>query len=170
MKSILIFYILVIFLFGCKREPASDIGIQEQEVPFSPYLGKEQVFRNKDSVIIKRVEFKDNETKTITHYFSDGKSIRMRQFFKNDLQDGKTSVYFPDGKIQEVQYFDNGKQMGKDSIFYDTGELRFVYQFEDGKKNGWMYRYDKKGHQEFAAHYKDDKVVEVIDSLNLSKR
>lgn len=160
----------MIIVVGCKSEPKTDIGNQEQDPSYRPYLNKEQVFRNKDSVIIKRVDFIDEETKTITHYYSDGASIRMVQLFKNDFQDGKTSVYFKDGKIQEVQYYDKGKQTGKDSIYYETGELRFVYQFEDDKKNGWMYRYDKKGRQEFAAHYKDDKVVEVIDSLNLSKK
>ncbi len=171
MKNILFLIMTALFIFwSCKNEPRAEIGNQEQDASYRPYLNKEQVFRNKDSVIIKRVKFLDEDTKTITDYYGDGKSVRIIKYFTNDLQDGKTSVYFQNGKIQEVQYFKNGKQIDKDSIFYETGELRFVYQFEDDKKNGWMYRYDKKGHQEFAANYRDDKVVEVIDSLRLNRK
>lgn len=170
MKQIAVLLIPFLLLIACKKDQKSNIGSQDQDHQYRPYLDKEQDIRNKDSVVIRKVRFLDADTKTMTDYYEDGKRIRIIKLFKNDLQDGKTTVYFPDGKLKEVQYFEAGKQRDKDTVYYDSGEIRFIYSFKNDKKNGWMYRYSKIGRQEFAALYKDDLVSEVIDSLNLGKK
>ena len=170
MKRLLILIIPFLLLTACKNEPKSNIGSQDQDHQYRPYIDREQDIKNKDSIVIRKIRFLDADTKTMTDYYEDGKRIRIIKRFKNDLQDGKTTVYFPDGKLKEVQYFEAGKQKDKDTVYYDSGEIRFIYSFKNDKKNGWMYRYSKGGRQEFAALYKDDLVSEVIDSLNLGKK
>jgi len=170
MRNFVVLFFILGFFFSCKKEPSSTIGSQDQSGLYRPFLDKEQDFKNKNGEVSRRVEFLDNGLKKMTDFYEGGEKIRLVKYFKNDLQDGRTVAYYPSGKIQEVQHYANGKQMDRDTIFYETGEIHFVYNFENDKKNGWMYRYDKAGHQEFAALYKDDLVAQVIDSLNLSDK
>lgn len=157
-------------ILACANEAPTTEGIQSTAVGKSPFLSKEQDFKNKDGKVTRKVRFLDNGIKTVTDYYAGSDKVYTIRYFKNDLQDGKTIGYHPNGKIREVQYFDKGKQEGNDSIFYETGELRYVYSFKDDKKNGWMYRYSKDGHQEFAVRYADDKVMEVIDSVLIKSK
>lgn len=178
MNRLIVFLLTLTAFLSCKNEtttppPAtSDFrdGIQSNGVEVNPYLNKEQDIKNKKGKITRRVRFLPDGRKSVTDYLEGGDTVYLVRYFKDDLQDGKTIGYHPNGKIREIQYFELGKQNGNDSIFYETGELWFVYAFENDKKNGWMYRYAKDGKQEFAARYKDDQIQEVIDSLRPNKK
>ena len=170
MRKLIFPFFIILFMMSCKSDSASKLDAQDQDSGYHPYLHKEQIIYDKDSVRVREIIFLEKSLKSMTDYYGDGKSVRVIKYFKNDLQDGKTTAYFPDGKIKEVQYYKDGNQIGQDTIFFETGEVHFIYPFENNKKNGWMYRYDIEGRQEFGALYKDDKVLEVVDSLDLRKK
>lgn len=181
MERVIVLLIVLTTFYACKNEtsepaPASETtsdfrdGIQSNGVEVNPYLNKEQDIKNNEGKVTRKVRFLPDGRKSVTDYYKGGDTVYLVRYFKNDLQDGKTIGYHPNGKIREIQFFNMGKQFGQDSIFYETGELWYIYSFENDKKNGWMYRYSKDGKQEFAANYKDDKVIEVIDNLKPNKK
>ena len=181
MERMIVLLIVLTTFYACKNEtsepaPASETtsdfrdGIQSNGVEVNPYLNKEQDIKNNEGKVTRKVRFLPDGRKSVTDYYKGGDTVYLVRYFKNDLQDGKTIGYHPNGKIREIQFFFMVKQFGQDSIFYETGELWYIYSFENDKKNGWMYRYSKDGKQEFAANYKDDKIIEVIDNLKPNKK
>lgn len=153
---------------ACKENvpEVKTIGSSSQEHNnFRPYLDKEQDFRNNNGQIYRSIRFLPDDVKTMTDYYGDGKTIRVLKYFYKDLQNGKTSVYYPNGKLKEVQHYQNGVQYKGDTIFYESGKIHFIYNFVDSKKNGWMYRYNESGDQEYAVLYEGDTIKQVVDSL-----
>ena len=64
---------------------------------------------------IARVKVNGKKEGVMTEYYKDGK-IKGDRLFKNDIQIGKSTFYYPSGKVKEVQYYEEGKITGGDTL------------------------------------------------------
>jgi antitoxin component YwqK of YwqJK toxin-antitoxin module len=84
----------------------------------------------------------------------------VRQFV-NDVQAGKTIVYYPSGAVREVQYYADGKLEGGDTLFYEDGTPEFIRTFVSGKLDGDVRKLGRDGAVIFEAKYRLDTLVEA---------
>lgn len=151
---------LSVFLFSCKEQAKSLAEGEVDSEEFRPYLGEESVYKNEAGQVVREIKFLEGDNKQMIDYYPDGTLYRVRNF-KNNFQQGKTTLYHKNGNISEVQYFENGNRINIDSVFHENGALYLTYTFVDNMKQGPMHRYAKDGSIEYTAVFKEDRLVEV---------
>lgn len=96
-------------------------------------------------------EVKNLDTKT--EYYPDGR-IKKKGTFKNNIPEGISRIYAPDGKVDSSKVYrsgivigdgivdDNGLKQGDWKEFFDTGELKGEGKYINSQRiGGWKYYY-----------------------------
>jgi len=91
--------------------------------------------------------------------------VMAERWFVNDLQQGKTVIYYESGKLKEVQYFKDGNHQGGDTIWYETGQLQFTVNFDKNLKHGELYKWSPEGTLIFNSRYQHDTLVAVKGNM-----
>ena len=69
----------------------------------------------------------------------------LRGFFKKGKQDGKWTVYYPDGDLKSTRIYKNGKLNGEVKGYYKNEKIYIIANFKDGKLNGEQKEYYENG-------------------------
>ena len=96
----------------------------------------------------------------MTEYFKDGK-VKAEMEFKNDLQVGRTVIYYPSGQIRQVQYYQDGQLHGADTMFYENGKPEFLRTFSKGLKDGYIRKWNENDSMIYEAKFDADTLIEV---------
>ncbi len=132
-------------VFACKQEPKKNEVVQN--------YGTGETSR-------RYYEINGKKEGIMTDYYPDG-SLMGERVFENDIQVGKTILYYKSGKIKEVQYYLDGKIHGGDTVFYEDGKPQFVLTFTKGIKDGYVRKWGPDGTLIYEAKYSNDTLVEV---------
>ena len=77
-------------------------------------------------------------------FYPDG-NIKREVTFKNGVQNGLGSSYFPDGKLLMRGNLINGLQDGVWEKFYPNGNVEVKLTFKSGNREGLKEAYDENG-------------------------
>jgi antitoxin component YwqK of YwqJK toxin-antitoxin module len=98
---------------------------------------------DKDGSMIKPVEVK-NETGAIKTYYKSG-SPAMEYVLKNGEPEGKRTMYFANGKVQDEDNYLNGELHGPSLSYYISGKLKSEETYFHDLKNGRSIFYHENG-------------------------
>lgn len=149
---------LCVILVACKQqEKQSNTQAQKQYIYF-----ENGSIRREFTVI-------DGKREGLMIDFYPNGVKKMERMMRNDMQVGKTIIFFEDGqKIREVQYYDqNGNREKGDTLWYVNGKIEFIAQFANNKKNGTLEKYDSTGFLIYSASFKDDVLVKVLSEAGI---
>lgn len=100
-------------------------------------------------------------------YFKSG-GLEGIAKYKNGKFIDTVKYYYSNGKLNFSKYFDeNGKQQGKSSIWYENGELQQEGEYKDGIKNGKWLSFFNNGRLETISFYKTGNKVGVWIYYNI---
>lgn len=75
-----------------------------------------------------------------------------------ELQDGKLTYFFKDGKVKSEGPFENDQMEGEWIFYRATGQLWQVGNFKNGVKHGRWVRYDKEDQLEYDEVFEEGKI------------
>lgn len=81
----------------------------------------------------------------------------IRENYQKGKLTGKSSIYYPDGKITEELYYFNGLKEGANIYYSRMGVVIKKLQYKDDKLHGPATYYDGHGDLIIEGSYKDDK-------------
>jgi len=93
---------------------------------------------------------------TLYHYFDTGQ-IKSEKNYKDDKQDGKTTIWYKSGKLKIEMNYKEDKLHGKRVVFYENGQKSEEGNYKDGKEDGKYTQWHKNGQIMMELHYKDGK-------------
>ena len=123
--------LLLFFLIACK-ENLTDVVDSWFEDGFPQKVLYYKVNNNRDSILVKSVEYHPNH------------NIFIEGGYKNGKREGEWKSWYDNGILWSVGNFNEGIQVGKTMTYYENGNLRYSGMYDkDGKRTGkWMF-YDE---------------------------
>ncbi len=79
-------------------------------------------------------------------YFEDGKTIRQKINYQNELKNGPAFEYFENGRIKVKRFYVNDTLNDSSLIFYKDGKLKSAQFYLNKLKHGCWREYNKEGH------------------------
>lgn len=149
---------MIISFFACQQQKQQHV-VQAQ---------KQYIYFENGSIRREFTVINGKREGLMIDFYPDGKR-KMERMMHNDIQVGKTIIFFEDGvKVREVQYYDqNGNREKGDTLWYSNGKIEFIAQFANNKKNGTLEKYDSIGSLIYSASFKDDVLVEVLNEAGI---
>ncbi len=87
------------------------------------------------------------------------KGITLAQFeINNGVLDGTWKIFHNNGTIAEVRHYKYASKIGIDTLYFIDGKINEVESFEFGEYNGINKRYDAKGNLIYQKNYLNDKL------------
>ncbi len=77
-------------------------------------------------------------------YYEDG-ALWAEMEYKNNVRNGKSIVYYPNGNIQQEGFYIDDKEEGLFKEYYETGELKREANLKNGVQDGVLKAYYKDG-------------------------
>lgn len=104
----------------------------EQELNYKEgNLHGEQVFYNKSEIPVKRIQYNNGKLSGLAQYYYNTGGLREERTDVNN-ENGTTTYYYPNGKIESILVYVNGKVDIKKSTFFDI---------DNNKKDAIAYEY-----------------------------
>lgn len=104
--------------------------------------------------LIKKAGIYDLDNGKKTDYFYDGK-IEAEYTLLNGKLNGQLKVYYRNGKIKKIGNFSNGAENGQFKEYDEDGNLTAEYTMKNGKKNG-IFKFYENGEISSSTIYKED--------------
>jgi antitoxin component YwqK of YwqJK toxin-antitoxin module len=76
-------------------------------------------------------------------------------FTKEGYRDGKSTYYFPSGKIRTEANYKEGSLEGGRTIYFANGQVSEKMNFSDNEENGMLRSFHINGKQKFAGYFKE---------------
>lgn len=127
-------------------------------------------FYNDSAKLVLQINYKEGKKEGIRRSFRPGEILE--ETFSNDIKQGPTNTYFPDGKVKKIVNFVNGYEDGMAREFAHDGTIIALIEYRRGfivdreninryDKNGlkqgrWKYFYDD-GKVKLEGIFRDDK-------------
>jgi len=80
---------------------------------------------------------------------------RYTQDPKTELREGKSALYFENGKVQEESNYTNGILAGERKLYYDNGKLQAIERYEKGTFAGIYQAFYENDTLELEGQYID---------------
>lgn len=81
-------------------------------------------------------------------------TIAQQITIKDGCPDGKTTLYYINGKVKEERYFINGKKDGLWITYLENGNKQAEARFSNDLKNGTWTIWDENGTKRYHMEYK----------------
>lgn len=91
------------------------------------------------------------------YYHTDSKVVMTRENYSNGVINGKTTTYYPNGKITEETEFKNGIKEGENNYYSPDGVLLKKLFYKNDQLDGRVFYYDSNGDVKIEGNYKDGK-------------
>ncbi|WP_310992361.1 toxin-antitoxin system YwqK family antitoxin [Aequorivita marina] len=91
------------------------------------------------------------------YYHEKSKNVMTREHYENGKLQGKTTVYYPNGKITEETTYKNGLKNGEDNYFSPEGVLLKQLIYKNDELHGDAVYYDAHGNVSISGSYKNGK-------------
>lgn len=119
-----------------------------------------------DSIVVKFFNLKglvESEGKMLgqskeslwKYYFSDGKTLMRKEFYKNNLLHGEVIIYYKNGIKTEISHYSNGKKDGNCKRFNEEGKIVEDITYKNGTLHGAAVIYDEKGERYAQGNYEN---------------
>src|SRR5690606_13227980 len=144
----------------------SDKGqILEQEMYRKGKREGLQRYYNSAGVLIREAIYVNGEKNGMEweYYNTPGNHLKQTSLWKDDVKDGASKWYFPEGQISAVYHYDEGKIEGLVQYFYATGQLRSETMFLNSQKNGDYTEYHTNGQVKVKGRYENNKPVGLFE-------
>lgn len=120
--------------------------------------GRAEIFTESGLVMAKGLYRNNQKDSTWVFYYTSGAApgaVSAKEEYKMGAKHGKTTIFYPNGRVAEELTWANGKKEGTWLQFYESGKIKM----ESGNKNDMMdgpYKYYfENGKQEINGLYKD---------------
>ncbi|MFH1195413.1 MAG: TonB family protein [bacterium] len=97
----------------------------------------------------------------VRSYYSKGK-IESKISFANDVLEGTSYWYFPNGNIKEEKTYSHGKLNGWVRSYFETGLLKEEIAVKDGIRDGIMRTFYDNGGLKEVRHYEQGVLVKKV--------
>lgn len=171
MKNLLILFVTIITIFGCKpsiHKPAdgksTPLVLREgllyaDSTANIPFTG-----RNKSRMMDMKIEYDVvngiKEGDFITYYSND--KIQMIGKMKGNKNVGEWKYYFQDGSLETTGFYDNDIPTGKWTWYYPNGKVVEEGNYLNGKREGEWKNYDSTGLLDIIRVYKENKMIDSV--------
>ena len=99
-------------------------------------------------------------SKKVRKDLSDGEYII--EHYKNDsIKNGKSTVYFKNGKKQRIIKYRNNVMVGKMKYYHDNGKIASKTHFKDGQVKDKFYNFHKNGKPYNTYIYDKNKLIGI---------
>lgn len=122
------------------------------------FCGKGNKSYDKESNFLKVLSDKD-ENITISDIFDFNTILESNGEFKKNKLNGKGTVYYSDGNIDEQGKFKKDKLNGKGKSYYPDGTLKYEGSYKKGKYNGKGTLYNEDGSVKYKGKWKNGDVA-----------
>ena len=131
-------------------------GAENEQLPI---VGDTITEYQKDTNVIKKLKFRDDEKLTIIEFKSDGEKYKKAIYSLDNLKFKTVTKYHNNGNIVLIANYDNGIVTGKFQKFYDNGNPKSLGLYNKMKKEGlWKY-YNENGDFVKEELYKNGELV-----------
>ena len=97
-------------------------------------------------------------------YYLNGE-VEKKGLIKNNLNQGEWTYYYQNGILESKGSYLNDHPDGVWTFYFSTGKKREQGSFIKGKRNGEWTMYNEEGKVKKTVIFKDDKVINSIDSI-----
>lgn len=105
---------------------------------------------------IDKKEFTDGSYHLI-EYYENGRVKSKSNYASNDLQDGETIHYHPNGNIRQVLYYKMGEKHGESRGYHSNGYIDYVGSYKKNQQDStwiWYNHYNNSQYISFIENYK----------------
>ena len=191
MKKFILLFSMFIVVVSCEQQRVNKKLLIEKEdkkffedKPFSGILIREF----KDGSIRTEVEFKDGEVSGFAkEYYNNGFLKEELTMIKDGKREGTHTIYFENGRPEEIVEYVNDEPDGNKSEFYESGAIRSIekrvsedkiefvsywqtgniyaegFKNNKGKWNGTFKRYSEEGNMIKQIDYDNGEIVKSQD-------
>lgn len=134
------------------------VGIKAVEVDYINGQREGKVIFNKPTgEIFVEGEYKNDKKNGIwKYYINDFNFLEREQEFKNGIYDGKSILYYQDGKPMNIKNYVNGKKEGEELDYYESGKLWSKKIYVNNKLEGDLEIYYPSGAIYMKSFYKNN--------------
>jgi uncharacterized protein len=105
---------------------------------------------------------------TMITYDKDGFKSGLLKF-KNDKQNGESTIYFPSGKIKENQFYIDGKREGLFIGYFENGNKSMEISFKDDKISGIFKKWAEDGKLVTESNFSKDSLTFTGQHLGIGR-
>jgi antitoxin component YwqK of YwqJK toxin-antitoxin module len=117
----------------------------------------EQKFPGTDLVAAKYWLRFGKKDSIMTTFDRNGRMVGQMHF-KNDVQEGKSTFFFPDGQLKEEQYLHYGKREGLIVSYHPNGQKAMESEYQNDKLNGKFRKWTPEGNLLVEAFFVNDSI------------
>ena len=95
--------------------------------------------------LLCREEYRQDLKNGLSEKFYPDGTVSEKIYYENDRKSGEWTQYYPDGKKCLSGNYKNGQLEGSFSTFYDNGDTEFAGQYKHDARDGEWTRYNTDG-------------------------